>query len=94
MRYRVELSELLDFADRLEAFESRAEAAATRVDDHIATLHNTWSGDAADTHRTRHQEWMTAATQMRDALAQLRSAAHNAHRNYTDAAQLNVDMLR
>lgn len=94
MRYRVELSELLDFADRLEAFESRAEAAATRVDDQIATLHNTWSGDAADIHRTRHQEWMTAAAQMRDALAQLRAAAHNAHRNYTDAAQLNVDMLR
>lgn len=94
MRYRVELSELLGFADRLEAFESRAEAAATRVDDQIAALHTTWSGDAADAHRTRHQEWMTAANQMREALAQLRAAAHNAHRNYTGAAQLNVDMLR
>lgn len=94
MRYRVELAELLAFVDRLQAFESRAEASAARVDEQVAALHNTWSGDAADAHRTRHQEWMDAATQMRDALAQLRAAAHNAHRNYTGAAQLNVDMLR
>lgn len=94
MRYRVELEELLAFVDRLQTFESRAEAIANRVDDQVAALHNTWSGDAADAHRTRHQEWAAGATQMREALAQLRAAAHTAHRNYTDAAQLNVDMLR
>lgn len=94
MRYRVDLEELLAFVDRLQAFERDAEAIATRVDGQIADLHNTWSGDAADAHRARHDEWMAAAAQMREALARLRAAAHYAHRNYTEAAQLNLDMLR
>ncbi|QZT57908.1 WXG100 family type VII secretion target [Mycolicibacterium austroafricanum] len=94
MRYRVELEELLAFVDRLQALEQHAEAVATRVDGQIANLHDTWSGDGAAAHRARHDEWMAAAAQMREALAQLRAAAHRAHRNYTEAAQLNLDMLR
>lgn len=93
MRYRVELDELLAFADKLQAFERRAEALATQIDQRIAGLHETWSGSAATAHRAQHDEWMAGATQMREALAELRAAAHNAHRNYSDAAQLNVDML-
>ena len=93
MRYRVELDELLAFADELQAFEQRAEAIATQVDERIASLHETWSGNAATAHRAQHDEWMAGAAQMREALAQLREAARGAHRNYTDAAQRNVDML-
>lgn len=94
MRYRIELEELLAFVDRLQAFEQHAETIAARVDAQIADLHNTWSGDAAAAHRARHDEWMAAATQMREALTQLRTAAHHAHRNYTEAARLNLNMLR
>lgn len=94
MRYRVELEELLAFVDRLQAFERHAEAIATRVDSQVADLHTTWSGSGAAAHRARHGEWMAAAAQMREALAELRAAAHHAHRNYTEAAQLNLDMLR
>jgi hypothetical protein len=36
---------------------------------------------------------MAGAAQMREAIAQLRAAAHNAHQHYTDAARLNVEML-
>lgn len=93
MRYRVELEELLAFADTLQAFERRAEAIGSRVDGQIADLHMSWSGDAAAAHRAQHDEWTAAAAQMREALAQLREAAHTAHRNYTEAAQLNVAML-
>jgi WXG100 family type VII secretion target len=93
MRYRVELEELLAFVDRLQSFEQRAEAIAARVDGQIATLHDTWAGDAAAAHRAQHDEWMAGAAQMREALAQLRAGADNAHRQYTDAARLNVEML-
>jgi WXG100 family type VII secretion target len=93
MRYRVELEELLAFVDRLQSFEQRAEAIATRVAGQIATLHDTWAGDAAAAHRAQHDEWMAGAAQMREALAQLRVAADNAHRHYTDAARRNVEML-
>jgi hypothetical protein len=48
---------------------------------------------AAAAHRAQHDEWMAGAAQMREALAQLRAAAHNAHRHYTDAARLNMAML-
>jgi WXG100 family type VII secretion target len=94
MRYRVELEELMAFIDRLQSFESRAEAIAARIDGQVAGLHDTWSGQAAAAHRAQHDEWMAGATQMREAVTQLRAAAHHAHRNYTEAGQLNVDMLR
>jgi len=93
MRYRVDLEELLAFVDRLQSFEQRAEAIAARVDGQIATLHDTWAGTAAAAHRAQHDEWMAGAAQMREALAQLRTAAANAHQNYTDAVRLNVEML-
>jgi WXG100 family type VII secretion target len=93
MRYRVELEELLAFVDRLQSFEQRAEAIAARVDGQITTLHGTWAGNASASHRAQHDEWLAAAAQMREALAQLRAAAHNAHQHYTDAARLNVEML-
>jgi WXG100 family type VII secretion target len=93
MHYRVELEELLAFVDKLQAFEAKAEAIASRVDGQIAALHTTWAGTAADAHRISHDEWMVAATQMREALADLKTAAHTAHRNYTDAVKTNLEML-
>lgn len=93
MRYRVELDELLAFVGKLHAFEQHAESIAARVDEQAAALHESWDGAGAAAHSTLHQEWMSAAQQMREALLQLRGAAHSAHRNYTDAAQLNVTVL-
>jgi WXG100 family type VII secretion target len=80
MRYRVELDELSDFVERLQSFEQRAESLAARVDGQVVDLHATWSGGAAAAHRARHDEWMAGADKMREALAQLRAAAHKAHR--------------
>lgn len=94
MRYRVELEELLAFVDKLQSFEQRAEAIATRVEGQIAGLHETWSGESAAAHRAQHDEWTKAASQMREAINQLRDAVHGAHRNYTEAAQLNMEMLQ
>jgi WXG100 family type VII secretion target len=93
MRYRVELEELLAFVEKLLAFEQRTEAIAASVDAQIAGLHDTWSGDAAAAHRAQHDEWMTGAHEMHEAVAHLREAAHTAHRNYTDAVRLNLEML-
>ena len=94
MRYRVDLEELLAFVERLQAFEQQAEGIAARVERQVADLHTAWLGSGADAHRARHDEWMAAATQMREAGVQLKAAARHAHRNYTDAAQSNLDMLR
>lgn len=93
MRYRVELEELLAFVEKLEAFEQRAEAIGARVEAQIADLHASWSGEAAAAHRAQHEEWTAAAAQMREALSDLRAAAHAAHRHYTEAGELNVAMV-
>ncbi|WP_123029015.1 WXG100 family type VII secretion target [Mycolicibacterium stellerae] len=93
MRYRVELDELLAFVDKLHAFDERADMIAAQVDDRVVALHESWQGKGAVAHYTLHQEWMSTAHQMREALSQLRHAAHAAHSNYTEAARLNVAML-
>lgn len=93
MHYRVELEELLAFVDKLQAFEAKAEAIASRVDGQVAALHSTWAGTAADAHRASHDDWMAAATQMRESLTELKKAAHTAHLNYTDAVTTNLEML-
>lgn len=93
MRYRVELEALLAFADNLQTFEGRAESIAVRVDHRVADLHTSWSGQGASAHLAQHHEWMAASQQMREALASLLTSAHNAHRNYTEAVQLNMAML-
>jgi WXG100 family type VII secretion target len=92
MRYRVELEELSAFVEKLQAFEQRAESIAARVDGQIADLHASWSGSAASAHRAHHDEWMSAASQMREALSQLREAARVAHRNYSDVIEVNIAM--
>lgn len=91
-RYRVELEELLAFVDRLQSFEQRAEMVAESVDKQVAALHGTWSGDGADAHKAHHDEWMAADSQMREALAVLRDAATKAHRNYSEAIEINTAM--
>ena len=93
MRYRVELDGLLAFVDKLEAFEQRAEAIANRVDGQVGDLHSSWDGHGASGHLTQHQDWIAAARQMREALVHLKTTAHHAHRNYTEAIELNVAML-
>jgi WXG100 family type VII secretion target len=92
MRYRVELDELSTFVEKLRSFEERAETIATRVDKQIADLHSTWTGEAAAAHRAHHVEWSSAASQMREALAELRDAAQVAHRNYSDVIKVNLAM--
>jgi WXG100 family type VII secretion target len=92
MRYRVELEELSAFIEKLRVFEERAETIAARVDSQIADLHATWSGEAAAAHRAHHDEWTTAAAQMREALAELREAANAAHRNYSGVIEVNTAM--
>lgn len=57
MRYRVELEELLAFVETLQAFEQRAETIAARVDNQVADLHDSWSGEAASAHLALHGEW-------------------------------------
>ncbi|MBI3226168.1 MAG: WXG100 family type VII secretion target [Mycolicibacterium cosmeticum] len=92
MHYRVELDELSAFIEKLSNFEQRAESIAADVDAQTTNLHGTWSGSAAASQQERHQEWMAAASTMREAIAELRNAATVAHRNYTKVGETNAGM--
>ena len=91
-RYRVDLEELLAFADRLKAFDDRADEIASRVDGLVTQLHGSWLGEAADAHQARHDEWMTASRAMRETVTELRNAAHKAHQNYSEVNEINTSM--
>ncbi|MCG5433835.1 WXG100 family type VII secretion target [Mycobacterium sp. MYCO198283] len=92
--YRVNLAQLQLFVDTLAAFERRAEEVAARVDAEVAGLHLVWSGQGAAAHHTAHEQWLRGAAQMREALTELRAAAHTAYEAYTGAVQANLAMLR
>ncbi len=91
-RYRVDLDELLAFADRLKAFDDRSDELTTAVDRLVNELHVTWAGEAASAHQLEHDEWRAAAQQMREAVTELTDAAQKAHTNYTEVIDINTAM--
>lgn len=91
-RYTVDLEELLQFADRLEKFTQRADEIERAIDQQINELHSTWLGVGADAQKEYHRVWMTAAREMREAVAKLRQDAEIAHRNYTGVGEHNAAM--
>jgi len=48
--------------------------------------------DASDAHRAQHDEWVVAARQIHEAVVGLQKAAGDAHRNYSEAVDLNLAM--
>ncbi|WP_343574757.1 WXG100 family type VII secretion target [Mycobacterium sp.] len=91
-RYRVELEDLRAFVQRLQEFEQRGEQIADGVDNLVTQLGGNWSGAAADAHQAEHDEWTAAATEMREAAAQLRQAADRAQRTYSEVIEINTAM--
>lgn len=91
-RYAVDPAELLQFADRLERFATRAQEIESAIDRQIAELHTTWVGVGADAQRQYHQVWSRAAREMRSAVTELRANATVAHDNYIGAGEANSSM--
>jgi WXG100 family type VII secretion target len=93
-RYTVDLEQLATFAEKLAAFNARAEQLAAALDAAVEAMRGDWLGIAADTHAEYHRLWSAADTQMRESVLELRRVADHAHRNYREAVQHNLDMLR
>jgi WXG100 family type VII secretion target len=90
--YSLDAAELDDVIGDLERLERELEATTNDLERQIATLHDTWEGQTAVAQREAHQEWEQGMRAMRDSLAQMRSAARNAHQNYARAAEANQAM--
>ena len=85
-----------DELDAVVADIARTEAAletlTNDIERQIAKLHESWEGVAAAAQREAQQEWEQGLMTMRQALADLRTAADQASRNYTGAADANRSM--
>lgn len=83
---------LADAVERMTEFQRYAESMITEIDSLVSNLHTTWTGEGAAAHAEAHKHWARGEAIMREALAQLRAAAHTAHGNYTGAAAKNLSM--
>lgn len=90
--YRVDLDGLQQLIDDTAALESALEDHAGAIDDRVAGLHVQWTGDSADAHHTAHTQRMAAITEMRQALAALRSTLAAARDAYQQVGQVNRRM--
>ena len=72
--------------------EAALEALTHDIERQVARLHESWEGLAAQAQREAQNEWEQGLRTMRQALAELRAAAAQASRNYTEAAEANRSM--
>ena len=83
---------LADAVQRMAAFARYAEDMISEIDSRITRLHATWTGEGAAAHAEAHRHWTRGEAMMREALAQLKSAASTAHANYTGVMAQNLSM--
>jgi WXG100 family type VII secretion target len=83
---------LADTVQRMVEFHRHVESTVAEIDSLVTNLHATWTGQGAAAHAEAHRRWARGEAMMREALAQLRTAAATAHRNYTGAMSTNSAM--
>jgi uncharacterized protein YukE len=83
---------LTDAVERMTEFQRYADSMLSEIDSLVSNLHTTWTAEGATAHAEAHQHWARGEALMREALAQLRAAAHTAHGNYTGAIAKNLSM--
>ncbi|MFZ1177184.1 MAG: WXG100 family type VII secretion target [Mycobacterium sp.] len=90
--FRVDPEALADAVQRMAEFQRYAEDMLTEIDSRVMRLHATWTGQGAAAHAEAHRHWARGEAMMREALAQLKSAAAAAHGNYTGVMAQNLSM--
>jgi WXG100 family type VII secretion target len=90
--FQVDPDALADAVERMSEFQRYAESMLSEIDSLVSNLHATWTGEGATAHAEAHRHWAQGEAMMREALAQLRVAAHTAHGNYTGAMAKNLSM--
>ncbi|WP_121256996.1 WXG100 family type VII secretion target [Nocardioides ferulae] len=91
-RFQIDSDELDAVIADLERCERNLAALTDRIEGQMRQLHEVWEGLAADAQAEAQREWDDGMRAMRQALADLRAAARQAHDNYTSAATTNLKM--
>ncbi len=90
--YRVDLDGLQRLIDDTAKLETTIEDLAAEIDKGIEQLNVSWTGTAAEAHRTAHNNHIAAATEMREALSALRSKLSAAYAAYHRVGPTNHEM--
>lgn len=93
-RFIVDLEELDATVVRLGAYVEYLEDKLGALDHRVASLRDSWTGDAAEAHRTAHTEWAAGAHQMREGVDSMRRVARTARDSYQSAVAANLRMFR
>ncbi len=91
--FTVDLDHLDQVTGRIKAFAGLLTEHLSELDQRAGQLIQSWSGEAASAYSAAHQEWSTAAAEIRDGLTSIETAAQFAHGNYGTALKGNKGMF-
>ena len=88
----VDFEQLSAAVAHMERFGREVSECLEGIEQTMATLRASWHGEGSDAQAQAEQQWEDGAEQMRSALAQLKTIAETAHKNYTNAVDQNGKM--
>ena len=91
-RFVADLDELRRVVQQLTRGDGDLRELVGDLDRSVDALHLTWSGAAAEAHRSAHRAWADGFREMRAGLEVMRRAADTARDNYETAATTNARM--
>lgn len=90
--FAIDLDQLADTISTLADTGRHCDEALDVVATRVARLHDTWSGHAAAAQADAQARWEDGLRAMTEALADMRTAAETAERNYRSAVDVNVGL--
>ncbi|QLY29936.1 WXG100 family type VII secretion target [Nocardia huaxiensis] len=91
--YSVDLNHLDEVTARLQAFKAFLTAHLDTLDAKAREVVASWTGEVATAYAVAHNEWVAGATDVREGLQVLETAAGTAHGNYSSALATNMSRL-
>ncbi|MFI5719828.1 WXG100 family type VII secretion target [Nocardia sp. NPDC051750] len=85
--FQVDLDQLDNLTARAANFIGFLNDSLTGLEQRMAALQHTWTGDAALAQANAFRQWSTGATDVREGVDTMRQAALDAHTRYTTAIQ-------
>lgn len=92
--FSVDLNQVEDIMTRLAALSSYILDQLEALDNQVAGLSASWSGQAAAAHAAAHAQWVVGAKDFAHGVADMAAAAKSAHANYSASFDANTRMFR
>ncbi|MBP1159792.1 WXG100 family type VII secretion target [Rhodococcus sp. PvR099] len=92
-RFTVDLEQLDHVIARIAGLVGFVEENLDELENRVAGLPASWTGKAATAHADAHRKWEAGAKDLREGLDAMRTAARQAHEQYTGAVSANLQML-